>query len=681
MNSLEFVLLGISQLIIFLISLKTIKNDKYAVFLLLIITIPLVISLEKATQFLTIDEICIIEETMDLKSSEMRQWNQNALRTTDVVIGTVFSLIPDKAKELFGHERMKMIAKAFHWMLGFIIIVSIFILLLKYYILPLLPEKDRHKYLFWYFIIYFYSILLIPVNILALKVFNYDLISMLLGIVAGLLILIAIKNNDYKFGVYSIIIGMLAAQEKLIASPVLLISFVVFVTLKMRCNDKIKELHLHIVLKDILFYSIQAISIAFMTGFISFSLVGIIAREGNFPLASIRTISAPIVLYLVPLINEGNYDQLTFDNPSITLLLITIAVIWFVSIITSRIFQKSFNSKNLLFLRIKKNLGVFSYLLFILLFVVGVIATYNLNMYWTPAYPISSGNYLSKCLMNGVIFHFNAPTFFLHTVSFIAFSYASFMNCIPSIYIIFIAWLIIDMLLKKLKKESFSKTGLRIEFQIILIIILFVPLLYGVINIPTDVRYFNMFVFMFIIIMGLKLFKILLILKPIKSFVLISFFCTSLILEVIMFRPVIGAFMPVWNNPPSEYSNEPLVGEVRAGAWTGWGGGIMLAGDKIKQIAKKDGQNLKNIRIYWSYPGEWLDSSSNIKVFQMGKDNRYTKDDYYIFTRAAIIQEWVLFPEKLKPLFTINYRQHIQTWVFRGDQLKSFNIKPASNPF
>ena len=74
--------------------------------------------------------------------------------------------------------------------------------------------------------LFFVSALLLPTNVLAFKVFNYDKLSMLLGVIALLYIAIAWRQSRSTPAAVGIVTSCLAAQEKLVASPIVLIAIV-----------------------------------------------------------------------------------------------------------------------------------------------------------------------------------------------------------------------------------------------------------------------------------------------------------------------------------------------------------------------------------------------------------------------------------------------------------------------
>lgn len=47
----------------------------------------------------------------------------------------------------------------------------------------------------------------------------------------------------------------------------------------------------------------------------------------------------------------------------------------------------------------------------------------------------------------------------------------------------------------------------------------------------------------------------------------------------------------------------------------------------------------------------------------------YTEDDFFIVTRASVLQNQTKLPEDIDPYATIDYAGYIQAYIFRGDTL------------
>lgn len=102
----------------------------------------------------------------------------------------------------------------------------------------------------------------------------------------------------------------------------------------------------------------------------------------------------------------------------------------------------------------------------------------------------------------------------------------------------------------------------------------------------------------------------------------------------------------------------------------------MIKKDKIKKF--------DDLRIYYSYTGEWINSGSIVSIYSIYNPGftdfnynimRYTELDYYVMNRTTIFAQAGIYLKDVKPIFTLSYRGFIQAWIYRGDQLKNKELK------
>lgn len=660
-NEIEVILLALSLITIFFLALKNIKSVKTSIIITIFLIPILYLSVEGTTQFTGTDGTSTIQELVNIKHSTMRAWYDTANRTSDAVIGTSLALFQ---KYIYlgvktNVSQLKMLAKAFHWLLGFLIIIVIYILIDKYYIFA---EEQRVSY----FIIYFYSILLLPLNILALKVITYDLLSMLLGILTLVLLLIALKKASSRYALIGVVVGTLAAQEKLIASPVLLCSFIVFTYLKL--NESSENFYLRS-----FYYSFYSLYIAFLTSLITFLIVAMVAREGYIPKIDFDSVITPFIIYLIPIIRllKGGHFATINPPPGYLLLL-------FNGIIISTISLLAFKIKpwltNLFFPFIKRNMRRANLIAIFLVLLIGILGTYVVNVFLDPFYPVPKGYYFPPYSFNSIpvfTLHFDVKTLVEHMFSYIGFSYAVFVNAIPSIYFILLFF-----------SYFYNKKQFLVEWKIILLIMWVVPLLYAITSVPVVVgRYFNLFIFLVILVAGLEFNQLVNSYHNVKKWIVVGLFLIFLIGEILPFRPIFADFRPIWNNYSEEFNKNPVAGKlVPSSSGSGGGEGTFLLSKKIAAgIAKGEITNTNDIHIY-HYHGQWINSSNFITssyypvdvelTTRILKTLRFTKSDYYIVDRTGLSLQRGFFFKDVEPTFIISYRGFVQAWVYRGDHIK-----------
>ena len=645
----EIVLLSSCLVLLFVVAFKENKSFGTSIVMVLLLVPPLYLAIEGTTQFLTVDEIGATRDLVNIESSNMVKWIHNGqYRTSATIISTFLSVFKNYTYigTQMNFNELQMLAKAIHWFLGFLIIVAIYLLISKHYI----SEYQRTSY----FLIYFYSLLLLPVNILGLKIFNYDSLSMLLSGLAIVLLLIAIKTNNYKYAFISIIVATAAAQEKITASPIPLLSCLFFIYIKLN-NLKKSDF------KSALYYSGYGYSVIIVTSLIMLIIVGMVARNGSFPTTSFASLVSPLVIYLIMVwrgIVGGGFRGLV-EGESVIVFLFLFAIIMTGMVAFILVRHKSW----LIYLFSAPPRKIIA-IVILMLFMVGVIGTYQVKVFLHPCYPIPSENYVPShfAISDRILYipHFGASNFLEHIISYIGYGYAVFVNAIPSVYL-----LIIFLTLVVSYKPSNERD--KFDWNLVLLMIFLLPLVYAITSTPVSHRYFNIFLLVVILVVGLAFNSFLSHFNnKLTQRLLVALFIVFLTIEVLPFRPVFGAFRPIWSTYPDKYLKSPVVGQFNPW-WTGWGEELFLAGKKIETMLKKPIKN--EINLYTFYPGRWINMPKDFNA-RYFPDVEFTHSDYYIINRQSVTAERTTMIDGIEPLFTLSYRGFVQAWVYRGDQLR-----------
>ena len=651
-NNIEIILLGLALGVVFFIAFKHSKSIKISGILSISLIPPLYLSIEGTTQFLTVDATYIILEVIDIQHSDMGQWYQTANRTSDLIIGIIIHLV--KKYTYFGIamnlDELKMLAKALHWFFGFLLVVIIYELINIYYI----TKKQKT----FYFILYFYSTLLLPTNILAIKIFNYDLLSMLLGTLTVVLGLIALKLESSRHALVSIVVGMLAAQEKLIASPILLVSFVIFTYITLNKSPSINY-------KTSLYYTFYAIFIAFLTSLTTFLIVTMVAREGYIPKLDFSSLVSPIISYLSPLI--GVYKSIIGDAFVAYGNISRINQVFFTGIFLSLVaFLLAKNKSEITTTFSRTNFRWVTISVVLLVFITGFTGIYLVTkVFIYPYSPISPNDYFPPYVFNHIIRHFGVHSLLEHKVYYIGHAYAIFVTAFPLVYLLMLFFIFIFD--KRDPKE------ILLDWQIVFLLAIFMPFLYAITNTPVSHKYFNIFLFLTILVIGLEFSRVSTQFDNFKKWGLVVIFSMALLIEVLPFRPVFSAFRSLSNW--REYKEYPSFGE-REG-WMGWGEELFLAGKKLEKMISMSQIKPDKIHLYYLYPGEWI-NSSRIKVYNYWNNRvepqNFKKTDYIVINANNIIFGLAKGIEQIKPVFTISNRGYTYAWVYRGDQLNNKRV-------
>ena len=670
MNQFEIAFLLIAEICLLLYLRLQFKSWRTALILSTLALAPIYLSLERASQFLTTDGRYMIQETLNLRSSNLLQWLQGGFRTTDASLGPLAALLLKSFPQI-PMVQAKIVLKNLHWLSGFALILWIHSLLNRHFI------SSSNKTLF--FVIFAYTAFLLPTNNLALKVFNYDLLSMLMGIIAILYIVIGIRLKDRKSALFAVVLAFLGTHEKLIVSPILLFSISVYGFLSCVTDAKIRQ-------EKLIGSLLLGVATALAAGFVSMVIVAGFrgwAVSNSFFLS----ISDPFVSWTWPIIKFlfGNQNFHSTAYLSI-LILITLSTIYALSLALILIYG-FINDRPDILTRWNGKIFKANNILVIYVLVLGVVSTYHVDAYWAPHFPINPEHYQPLGELNRNILHFGAPSFLRHMISSLGYSYAVFVNAVPSAYwLCFIALLFI-------RRYRRGEINIDLGVEILLTTTLLLPLVFALCQIQVANRYLNLALFLLALIISVKTTESLVANSLKKGTVFLAFFAIILALEVLPFRPVYAAFRPIWSHYPDSVT--PVVGKINP-SWIGWGEELMLAGQILEKHhdlasnSQNSGVPPRALNLYTVYPGEWLTTNKKIKTsllplplgiekipktMQMNDSlstdgSLYTESDFYVINRSSIVQRYCDFPTEVKPSFVISFRGFIQAWVFRGNQIK-----------
>lgn len=677
MSSYEsFVLLLSTIIIICFLKLLRYKNSQILI-LATACTIPLYISTVKLTQFLTTDENLTVHETVFLHQVPIEkaesQWGLGGFRFSFATIGVLYNIFSkgtwQTALAELGTQNSTIslwysaicILKSLHYLVGLVLVLLIYYLLESYFI-----SKDLKSHRSFFFVMYMYSILLLPVNIVGFKVFNYDLYSMLLFVLSMLLSFTSLKKNSWKLCSISLTIAVLALEEKLTASPILPL------VMALNCYLFIQKFKKPV-------YALVAgminLSVYYAVVLMTFFSV-MVVRNFNASFLSLSSINFSLVSWGFPFIRLINNDFRQFSKYTVILVVITIlstTVIGFVAYLTTRTKYLGLMDKRI---RIQKK-----YLLSAVacLLIFSLYGTYFVKAHLAPLRPVPAGIYDPHSpLFNSAYIYFDASSKFEYIFKHIAWSYAVFFNALPSVFIVLLLLLVACLYITK-NKDNVSL------LDISMFIALLFPLLSALTKSPIANRYFNIFLVILVINILYNVYKYFVTILPKNKNIAFSvLLCAGLIAEIWPFKPLYGAFRPIWSEPSNRYKNSYEVGEPDI-SWTGWGEEMMIVGERIWAKCKLD-NSCKDTRIFFNFAGKWNLMANGIYIPLHFKyvntfiptseqAGGYDENDYFIVNRSALISKVPKnFPNDMVPYDTVNYRGYIQAWVFRGDQLNEKNF-------
>lgn len=673
MNFIEIILFIISLCTVGVFVCKYLKIKKYFWHFFAVFPVVLFLVIERISRFLTTDETFTVLENIYYTENIYSQWNAGALRFTETIFRPIFFVLKNHV-DIFNRV---LIQKSLHMYVGLILVLVLFFILQKHF----LKIRDEFK-LYCVFTLFYMVSLFMPMNALAFKVSNYDLFSMLLMLISLVFLSIGIKKNDFNYSVYGLICSVLAAQEKLTASPVIALSLIVFTYLIYKKYSKKVLLPLYYIIGLVIYYLVTL----FM-----YLIVGLLGGFGvlEFTFYSVSYHLVSWGYFFVRHLYQ-DHTQVVFENFAFYILIVQT----FISATFLILFIFWLEKKKHFYTRlvdyIQANSEKLINILLIITFTLGIFGTFFVKAYWAPYREIPANIYDPKTAkFNGTYLYFDvpdAPHFYFNSILW---SYAVFVNSIPTAVFLILLLKILYQIRNKKPKDVKEEDTLFLYLKLALIFSLFVPLIFTITRTPISNRYLNVFSYVLGVYSVFNFLQIIDFFKEkIKPDLVIFGIYTVIILflvEVFPFKPVFGAFRPFWSFQSKDYFTKVEKGRVDL-SWMGWGEDLMLAGDRIFYNCEVSGENCRNLRIFSNYNGRWMRKINNLPVSQYfeltiaglapGSDfiGVYTNRDYFILSRSGLIQDYPKYPEGVEPEFTIDYRGYTVAWVFRGDKLKDAGV-------
>jgi hypothetical protein len=677
MNFPELLCLLLLSNILFIYLWRSSRQVRNAAFITIAIVPALYLSIETTSQFLTVDEIYIIRETADLDFHYINQWYAGANRTTDTFLGAFSRIIRAMFSPRDTH--LKMVLKLAHFSAGFLVLLLIHFLGSRW-----IPARMRSG---TWSIIFFYITLLLPVSAVAFKIFNYDLLSMTLGVLALFLIAAAFCEKRSLYALLAVVSSYLAAQDKVSASPILLFCCALYGVFYAENKSGLPA-------AKILMYDLRGIMIALATGCCCVIIVAL-AGTGDFPRSFVARTLDPFTNPLWPIMRfTFGFDSHTEFSyfRYLKMLSLVSALIYMFSMVLN-LFQsavRKFPGRLLLPAMIRRA----NYLFAATVLIAGILSTFFVHMHFGVFSSGMTYPFIHTSPFNNNITWFGATNNVQHILMSVGYAYAVFVNALPSVI-----WLMIVLVIFIECRKPVS-TGTPWYAEAVLAGIFLVPLAWGISQFPVCNRYLNIFLFLMVLIVCIKFINALAQLPKKATIPAITIALFFLVMETLPFRPVYTAFRPIWSSFPDKDIPEPTLGNP---SWVGWGEDVMIAGKKVEQLIRDHstrlGKNSAAQTLYTLYAGDYLTMSGNLPfaIKYVLKDSSFYRYDVerlmsrsgktcvksqvvydscalFLVSRYNFIIDGIPFPRTAAPLFTISYRGYPQAWVWRGDALKKAGV-------
>lgn len=619
------------------------KSLVYAVAVALPLLIPIIASVERDTQFMTIDETAITKALLDPSDRAYRQIEAGAFRTTLPV--AVYEVRLMQAVGL-AEDQIYMVLKVVHWMIGSCLLLIIYLLIARLggfdaFSPPILLLSITSLFVF-------------PMSNITIKTFNYDLISSLAATISLLLTALAFSGgvrNALDVSLGAVVVGTFAAQEKLSGSPILVVVLMMWAVLVARSGPARPAAE---VARGTLAAVLVSVSVsAVCTTLYALSIPLRLWRSAWVGVADAVSSWAWIPMQILSGKGGGHVpNRLLAAAIAIGCLAGAAAAIGSLSRRISPARQMA----------IARYLPPAVAGLMLMGFAAGLVSIPLLQPYWTPFHP---SPITPSYVMNGVWLHFGLDSSMVTRAAYVGYAFELLIVAMPTA--IFLICLVANAALIASRREY------DVQAAFLFLIALMLTLLGALLEVPIAHRYLNTALFLILtaslLVVASRAQEYLSDngkrVVPVAAALILSL---SLIFETAPFRPLYAAFRPFWLN----YGDADFAEAGRLNpSWMGWGEERALLGDKLEKLCRTSPDICRDARIYDLYYGRWLPERPRPFVFRdvdevRGKEPLGDRD-YYLFNRTRIVQG---VPQpKSRPILTLDYGGYQMAWLYRGSDL------------
>lgn len=639
-------------------------NNKAAVLHTLLIMPFLYFSVSMLTEAVIIDEPQYIFSFINPEEIKNQgNFSMKALyeyRLSQLIIGTLFALIPGKVRAAAALTELGILYKVIHFFWMYLTALAIARIWRK----QIFKNNDGMRVRLSEDALLI-ALIGLPLSCLFLKVCNYDSGSTYPALLGFSMLWGAYRDKSIKEGAAATLITASGVLEKWTALPYWCICVVLFAHLVIETRENKKY-----------FYGLLAVmgSYGFAILFSFFYLIyarfyqgGLCApvNIGNITFSFTHAARAAIVGDM-----GVDYNDPAAYNADAVLyvFLVIFAMAGCLAVMEAVLFFIKKNGINVSNLFHKICAGI------IPIFIIGgIISAYFIPLKIAPYLEIQPGYYPSADSFDGSVYHYGAKTAIGHFLCKIGYMCGTIICSYPTIVTV-LAIVTAVYVLKN--KVSDSPTNLFAGLFWICSILLMG--IYAVMGMPSDARYFSfsIYAFVFVILYYANQFYILN--KTSNGLMMAGMVCFAA--EMVMYAPNFKNFSPIWVEHSREHNETIRVGEWYIGENMFWGEELAIGGNRIKNRVDKEtpGQDYSQINIYTNYGTVWLynwgkEEPFHIQSLYSDEKVMFDENSYFILSKFRLYREDVpAFIYEVKPMDTIQFKGDIGAWIYRGDQLKQY---------
>lgn len=615
------------------------KSIQRAMLLTVVLSVPTLLSVERVTQFMTIDETGLTNLLLEPQDRAHKQMVAGAFRTT---LPSALLAVRAMERAGFGEDRIRMVLKGTHWLIAAMLILAIHILIAT--VGNFDPFGPR------FFIISTSCLFLLPVTNLAIKTFNYDAFSMLGSVLALLLICFTFSRHSrakVPISLAAIVAAALAAQEKLSASPILCVALIAHALLcALRAGDRPVVAAVRGIATGICIpVSLAALSTLVYT--IGYSR----PLPGSVWMGIADGFSSWAWIPIQVLSGKGGGEV-----PG-RLAAVGLAI---VVLVGAAMAAGKFVGTRQPLLQFRPRIVASSTIVFL---AAGVMSTVVLQPFWAPFHPSPIPESFP---MNGIWLHFGLSSHWMTRVAYIGYAFEVMLVAMPTLVLVLVV--VAALLMAARRAEEDNQAAFLMSVALVL------TLMGAFLEVPLANRYLNIPLMLLLsaalIVVFSRLNRIAYQVRGsnVMAIVVAGICALSLVWEVLPFRPLFAAFRPYWVNYDDAHFAEP--GRMNP-SWVGWGEERALLGRKFEKWCVTAVSSCAGAQVYHLYYGRWLPERPRVFVIHdwanVAGHEPLGDNDFYMFGRTKIVQG---IPQpKSKPIATLAFRGYEMAWMYRGSDL------------
>lgn len=613
----------------------------------------------KSTQFWIIDTNKYLDRFIDL--TQVSELFPSCLVTFSfslMLVGTFNLLI----RYFLGNRidltlvMAEKLAMMFHLLVGVIITFVIIWVIWRFFTSEEMKQSIKSRYI--YLLGMCYIIFLLPLYILETKIFNYDALSCLPGILALFLCLAGVRHKNSKLLIAAIILSTLASMEKVMASPILEMSIVIFAVFYAVGKKKSGRTIL-----TVLEYTLFGYAIYIIINVAVHIYTSVFLLNGESIVYNAETIFYALNDPISRVVKGASLDGGNQTGDVFAVFFVIVAAGIVLTYIV-RLFQN-----RTLMEKIEKILPYYNAVILLIIIAGGVYATFFVTLKIYPYIDFLPGECRDVIQFDDWKYNYGGSTKLGQSLFLTLDSLGQLLNSISSAHLLLLLIFVAGSLTKKIR------VGDEDDFWIQCIIGGTCTLIlgYAVVGIPPDAKYKSLFIIALVICVFLCIAKYLV--SKRREIILGVVLFGLMVTEVFMYRPNELVFSPIWNIKSETEKSYPTTGEFRIGEAMSWGFHNMLAGEKIEIWAEENKIPFEQIYVYSDYYSKWLENPGmDFRVIKSSKDiSDFGEKDFYIFSRFALFREEIPeFIYKEEPFDTVSYRGEIVAWIYQGEQLEKY---------